>query len=304
MKNLARLLIFFSLVFVVVFIFVTLLYFLSSWIDAVRVVSQNPEQADALITSAKRALPVTLFIVILLSLSYSVRRKIHAVLSIITVFVLSVAFCAGFFIGIERVEVYDPTLQVPDKMGSRAGLILSQLDTDIILLRGDPVSGSMVEFPRVIAFPELPLVYQETALGPRNTVLSLPLEGKAPWFMQSILMDFSLITRELESRFGDGLFSFIIFGAALLLLLASLRFILELSSWPMANLFLGALVFRLILSLVIFLGTREVMDFLMIFADGRFPEFLVAPGIFLILGALILLYTFLVTVARKRRADA
>ena len=303
MKNLARLLIFYSLSFVIAFVFVLVLRFLSSWIDAVRIIYQNPERADVIIAAAKMALPVALFLTIMLSLSYSVRRRISPFVSITLVFILSCVFYSAFFIGIERIEVYDPTLEIPANLNSEAGLILSQLDTDIILLRGGGDSGGVAEFPRVIAFPERPLVYQEAALGPRNTVLSLPLEGKAPWFVQSMLMDFSLLAREFESRYIEGLFSFLFFGAALFLLLASLRFVMELSSWPMANLFLGALCFRLILSLVIFLRAADVIDFLNTFANGYFEQNLIAPIVFMILGLLILLYTFMVTMARRRRSD-
>jgi len=297
MKNLARLIIFFSLAFVILFICSGFFRFLSSWIDSVRVISNDTERGGMLLSSFSAALPISLFIGILLALSYSVRRKIPAVSSIITVFLLSVIFCYGIFFGIERIRVYDPGFLVNSGPQKRSGLILSQQDTRVVLL-GD--SNTPAGYPRVLAFPERPLVYQESALGPVSATITLPIEKNAPWFIQSILIDFSLTAREFDTRYAGDPLSFLAYVCSLLLFLACLRFLFGLSSWPMANLLFGFLVFRLVLSLVVFLNSTEVQTFLITFANKRIPDYLTVPFVFLVLSAAVILYTFLAFLARRK----
>ncbi|MCL2479175.1 MAG: hypothetical protein FWF22_06720, partial [Treponema sp.] len=119
MKNLARLIIFYSLAFVLLFICSGFIEFLSSWIDSVRVISSNTEQGGLLLSAFTTALPISLFLTILLALSLSVRLKIHAVAGILTVFVLSVVFCLGFWLGIGRMQAWDPGLQVNSGLDRR-----------------------------------------------------------------------------------------------------------------------------------------------------------------------------------------
>jgi hypothetical protein len=85
----------------------------------------------------------------------------------------------------------------------------------------------------------------------------------------------------------------------MILLLSSLRFVLDLSSWPLANLFCGALVFRGILAFQTFIDSRSVQTFIIAFFDNRIDGALLSPIIFAGLGLLTLLYTFLVGVARN-----
>ena len=295
MKNLARLTIFFSLSFIIFFLSSGLFRFLAFWIDAARVMSLGHEQGGSIIAAMRRALPASLFITILLSLSYTVRRRIPAFLSIFLIIVLSCLFTLGFSLGIERFRSVNPSLENSSTIRARPGLILSRRDTAMILLRE---SGD-VNGPRVISFPEHPLMYQESPLGPNNSMLTLSFLDRTPWFVQSILIDFSLTAREFSARLGEGLGSFFIYAGSLILLLSSLRFVMELSSWPMANLFLGALVFRFILSLGVFLNTPETIAYINMFLNGRIPDSLIVPFVFCALASLILIYTLLVYLARR-----
>ena len=294
MKNLARLIIFFSLAFVILFICSGFFRFLSAWIDSVSTISAETEQGGILLASFSWALPVTLFLTILLALSFSVRKKISAVPGIITVFLLSVIFCLGFYYGMERMSSYDPSFRFDAGLSRSRGLILSQLDTDMVIL-GD------TGFPRVVSFPERPLLYQETGSGPASAIVSLPMESKVPWFVQSILIDFSLTSAELNNRFSRGIISFLAYAGSLLLLLSCMRFLFEISAWPMANFFLGALVFRLVLSLGVFLNTDEVKHFLVSFVNNRIPDYLVIPLAFLIISVIVIPYTIMAFFIRQGR---
>ena len=299
MRKSARLIIFYSLFFIILFILSCLLRFLGFWIDSVRIFSNNLEQGGILIESIKLALLPAVFLTILFSLSYAARKEISVLASILLITILSVVFYTGFFFGIERLKAYDPVLNMPESISKRAGFILTQLDTDLIFLREQTNTPG---FPRIISFPEQPLLYQEEALGPNYSVFSLDIGAKNAWFLESILIDINLSSRDLESRFGEELISFLIFCFSLFFLLSSLRFLFDFSAWPLANLFLAALIFRLILSLNVFLNTSDVKIFLDAFVDGRLQENFIIPAVFCILSIVILLYTFLSFLARLSRS--
>jgi hypothetical protein len=92
------------------------------------------------------------------------------------------------------------------------------------------------------------------------------------------------------------------YAGALIFLLVSLGFILKLSNWPLANLFLGCLAFRGVLAAETFLNSPEIQDLFAEFLENRLPLSYTVPLIFCVFGVMINLYTFLVFLAR-RRAD-
>jgi hypothetical protein len=318
MKKVARLVIFFSLTFIVLLVFSVIFRFFAFWIESVKTVSNIMDtERTALITIIRRALPETLFLSILFSLSYSVRNKIPALISIVLLFVLSGTFSLGFFMGVEKIEamgipVFSSFPLTADNIELRPGIILSTRDMDMILLKEEaglfgsssgPGRTAFSGFPRVISFPERTLIYQETPISRDTTFFNLPLGEKIPWFFQSILIDFNLTARELDSRYKEGLVSFFLHGFSLILLLISLRFLFGLSSWPLANLFFGAIAFRGILSLEIFLITPETEVMIRSFLGDGIESFLIPPLVFLTLSALLILYTVLAFLARRSKEE-
>jgi uncharacterized membrane protein (Fun14 family) len=302
MKNLAKLALFFSISFIIVFLCSAVLYFLGLWVDAVRMVSLDAEQSANLITSLSRALPIALYISILLTLSYTARRKMPIPLSIITIIVFSALFSIGFSLGIRQIEGLNFTLESGASVRGRPGLILSRQNNAMVLLKE---SGNALG-PRVVSLPGRPLYYQEVPMGPNNTVLALPalpFNDKTPWIIQSMLIDFTLTSREFDARFKEGIIPFAIYAGALIFLLASLRFLLEASSWPLANLFLGALAFRGILALDTFLNAKEIKTLLVSFIGNKLPPSFITPLAFCALGLLVILYTLLVHLARGKGAE-
>ena len=297
MKNLARLTIFFSLCFAVLFLAAIMLGFLSSWIDMAKVIPTGAKPGEDVTELAWKALPAALYLSILLSLSLSARRNMRIPLTLVCILVLGCVFTAGVSLGISRAGVLKPALQPISPIEGRPGLILSRADNTIILLkRSNEIRGS-----RVVSIPGRPLIYQEVPVGPNNTILNLPalpFGEDTPWLIRSLNIDFSLCAGELKTRLGDSFVSFGAYAFSLILLLASLRFLLELSQWPLANLFLGALVFRLILTLEIFLNTREISALIGSFLTGRVPPMLITPLVFGALAVLIIIYTLLTRIAR------
>jgi hypothetical protein len=165
---------------------------------------------------------------------------------------------------------------------------------------------SNIEGPRVVSLADRPLAYQEVPRGPDNTILALPpipFRNETTPLLNSLVVDFALSARQFEERRNAGFIPFLIYSFSLIFLLVSLRFVLETSRWPLANLFWGALVFRGILSLETFLNGREVQAFLESFLENRLEPSLITPAIFGALGLIILFYTALTYPARKRRGN-
>ena len=268
-----------------------------------RVVHAGTGAAEDAAQLAWRALPIALYLSILLSLSYTARHKMHVLMSIAGIAALSMLFTCGFSLGISKAEAMKPVLTPTAPLQAGPGLILSRSENVIILLK----DSTEPQGPRVASFPGRPLIYQEVPLGPNNNILGLPalsLGDEAPWTVRSMDIDFSLCAAELETRLEHSFFSFAAYTFALILFLASLRFILELSQWPFANLILGALVFRGILALERFLNSQEVASLIDSFLTNQVPPLIITPLVFSVLGILIILYTLLTHIAARRpRSD-
>ena len=302
MKNIAKLTLFFSLNFTILFLAAILLALLSAWIDFARFIPLGAWYGATIRELAWSAIPVALYLSILLTLSYTARRTIPIPLAIAGILVLACVFSMGISFGISRAGPLEVTFRPVSSLQAEPGLILSRSGNAMILLR----ESADIWGPRVVSLPGQPLIYQEVPLGPNNTILTLPplpFEDNTPWFVRSLAIDFALSTAELRGRLEDSLFSFAIYAFSLVLLLASMRFILGLSHWPLANLFLGALAFRGIVGLEGFLNAREINAMIDSFLPGQLPPMFITPAIFGALALLVIFYTLLIRIVRPRRSE-
>jgi hypothetical protein len=301
-KNLARLALFFSITFGVVFITAAAARYITGQIEGARMIpALAGKPLAALFSALEWALPAAVYISVLLGLSYASRGGIPAPQTMVCLFVLGGLFSLGLSLGVLRADASGavPAAAVRSTLGE-PGLILSQGETVIVLLE-DPREerGS-----RVVSLPGRPLIYQEVPVGADNTIITLPLipfKTQNNYFIFNLLLDFSLTAKQFETRLNQGLISFIVYVLSLILLLVSLRFIMDLSIWPLANLFLGALAFRGILALESFINSEEIFTLIRAFLGQRIPEFLIIPLIFSGLSLLIILYSVLTSLARDRR---
>ena len=300
MKNFAKLMLFYSLTFVALFLAAFLLVYLSSWLSMLR---SFPTEALELENTAEiswRTLPALLYFSILLTLSYTARKKMPVAFAMIGILIMGSVFAVGISLGLSRTEAIRPIFRPVSFTHSESGLIFSRSDIDIVLLG----ENSDARGPRLVSMPGQPLTYQQVPMGPNNTILSLPelpFGADSSLFFQSIATDFSLSARELKSRFDESFISFAIYVLSLILFLASLRPIIGPTQWPLANLFIGAFVFRLILTMETFLNAREINALLAYSMGERFPPAAITPLIFCIMSALIILYSFLAHLARPRK---
>jgi hypothetical protein len=298
MKNIARLALFFTVSLAGIFVLSSLVRFLHLRIDLIRTLPpQDSRFHDELFTAARWSLPLSLYGSLLLSLSYTVRRRIFAPAAMPCLFILISAFSLGIFLGIEAFPRLS-SFSVPARPLGNPGLILTQADNALVLIQPSDSWG-----PRVVSIPGQPLRYQELPRGPDGRPISLPpvpFRANISWVLQSLDIDLSLVSRQLIGRFDTGILPFMVYLCALSFLLISLRFVLGLSRWPLANLFLGALIFRGILALETFLMTPEPLEILNGFFGDLIPPLYLVPLVFVFLGFLVCLYTLLSYLARKR----
>jgi hypothetical protein len=303
-KNFARLVIFFSLSFAALFLLTTIVRYLQIRIDTVRRFPPGPDRPlEDLFFAIRWALPATIYTSLLFGLSYSVKQRIFAPLSVFCLVALTTALSFAAFTASDRLASLPglPGMVSPAKSLGAPGLILRQGDNAMVLLgRSGETRG-----PRVVSIPGSPLNFQRSP-GSGNSVLNLPsvpFRTDTAWFLQSLIIDFSLAGRQIADRFAEGPLFFLIYAAALIFLLASLRFILGIGNWPLANLFLGALVFRGILALEIFLNSPEIHGFLAGFIGDTIPPSLISPLVFCFLGFLVCLYSGLSFLAVRKSDD-
>jgi len=289
-KKLARLVLFYSISFIVVFSLFAVFRILSLWTGAARSLSGEAAELGSIVPVLKTALPAALYIDMLMSLSYTVRKKIAAPLAMLALMVLSGAFTLGISMGIQRVDGLDLRLPAPPKTAGREGLILSSHGTTMVLL------GQGAASPRVLVYPRRLLVYQ--AAQEDGPLPALPFQDRRSPLMDSIVADLGRSGRQFSERFAGGLREGGAYAGALIFLLASLRFILDLSGWPLVNLFLGALAFRGVLALEGFVTSDAVSSVLFSVIGNRLPAEFIVPAVFAALGLLVIVYAMLTALAR------
>jgi hypothetical protein len=305
-KSLARLALFFSLGFAVLFLVSTGLRFLAIRVGWVQTLSLERETLLVeLITAAHWALTFTLYGGILFGLNFAVRNKVFAPISILCIFVLSTGLVYGISLALESWENVPPAKTATPPLGG-PGVILSNATgssaTTLILLQGSAQPGGA----RVVAMPGRPLQYQAEFVGRDQALLSLPpapFSDDTPWFLKSLSIDLRLSAENLQRRLNDGIPSFLIYIGALIFFLCSCMFIQKISVWPLASLFLGCLAFRGILTLELFFNSPEMQDVFDSFLQSRLSQSLVVPIIFAGFGLLIYLYSFLVFIAKRQSSN-
>ena len=302
MKNFAKLAINFSIWFVLIFLTAAGFRFLALHINWIKTLPPRPETSLTLVIAAAGwALTLALFSTILFSLSYSARRNYSALISVVTIMGLSMFFCVGISAVVKNWESVPPAQTAPIRLGND-GLILSNAlnrnETSVILLKGNTESLG----PRVTSRPDQPLIFQETAVA-SSYLPPVPFGDDTPWFLKSLAIDIRLNSDVFHNKFTEGFFSFLLYAGSLIFLLSSLGYIIKISAWPLVNLFLGLLIFRGILALQTFINTPEMQVTISSFLKGGIPVSFAIPLIYVGLGVLMHLYSFLVFITRRRPAD-
>jgi hypothetical protein len=303
-KGLARLILFFTLCFILTLFLSSLFIFSGRLLDgAVHIPALPLALIPAFLESLRACIPGTVYITLLLTLSYAARRGIPSPLTFVCLFTLILSASAAVYLGSVRASRVDSPArkETPKTLGS-AGLILSQGNISIVLLE-DP---GKEKGPRVVSIPGQRLIYQSLPAGPGNQIPPLPpavFTAPLPYFLRSILLDFSIAYARYETLLAQNLYYFIAYLAAVSLFLCSLGFLFKISVWPLANMFIGALAFRGILALETFINSREVLELLNEYIENSIPRPLISALILSLASALIILYSLLACLARRRPLD-
>jgi hypothetical protein len=298
-KNLAKLILSFTFSFIVILILAGLAGVLRSWANTA--VLFPPAAVPALSTILVLALPVSFYFSLLFGISYSSRRRIPYVVSLAVLLALSLGLATAASIGLSRLEkMNSPNLAVPP-VPVQPGLVLTitpgDTPTRAVLL------GAGTESARVLSLPGQALFFEPASTSYRARQVRLPFREERNGSLSGISADFAGSARTFKAWFDAGLVPFAVYAGSLSLFLISIGCLVNISFWPLANLFFGALVFRGALALEHFLNTAETHQLLSSFAGNIIPESLINPVIFTVLGILILLYSGLVYLARGRRGE-
>jgi hypothetical protein len=301
--KLLKLLLFYSLCFAFLFIVTTGLRFIMLRVEWIRTLS--PEQGAPLVDlliAARWSLSLCLYGGILVGLSYIVRKGVFAPLALVFVAALTLGFIWGIGLLLDNME-HVPSAKTRNQPLGEPGVILSNTilpsGTVIVLLEGPAnPSGS-----RVVATPGKPMLYQTEFAGKNLAITDLPpapFVDDCPWFLKSLAIDLRLNAGLLRQHVDSGPLPYIINTGSLIFILCSFIFILKLSHWPLANLFVGCLAFRGMLALEMFFNTPEMQSIFSSFLENRLPVSLAVPLIFCGAGVLIYLYSLLIYLVKGR----
>ncbi|MDR2658543.1 MAG: hypothetical protein LBC27_00930 [Spirochaetaceae bacterium] len=299
MRNFARFLIFLGLCFIFIFIISFGIALLHCWIDDIsHVPAANGILLKDILEKERWILPFTLYLTIIFSVVYGKKQRIAAPFVFILIIIISGTFTFITSRGIENVirmtappiAINHGTLGSPGLILSRTGIIITLLD------QPSDETGS-----RVVSIRDKPFIYQKIPEGADGEIINLPpvpFRGKKTWFSTGIVYELSISGRQIAERFNEGTVPFLSWMLALTILLVSLGIVSGISSWPLANIFLGLLAFRGILAFEVFLNSVETMEYLKEFARGILPDIFITPAILTLIAALILLYCLLLFLAR------
>ena len=300
MKNLAKLLLFFSLSFTIIFLAATGIRFLTLWVEWVRYLPPKPESSlTLLITAAHWALSLTMYFTILLNLSYAARKNYSIPVTMISVIIVSLFLNFGISFLLYNWK-HVPPAEVTGRQMGESGLILSSSlnknEAAVILLKGtaEPLG------PRVTSIPDRPLMFHESTANVNISLPPIPFGDDTPWLLQSAIIDLRLNAEQLQQRFNESFLSYFIYVGALIFMLSSLGFIIKLSVWPLANLFLGILAFRGVLALETFLNSPEMRDVFGSLPGNIMSNVMAVPIIFFFFALLVNTYSILVFIAKRR----
>jgi hypothetical protein len=265
----------------------------------------QPEALQNEVAAAVRwALSFALYCSIILGICFTSRERVFALPAVICMIVLAVGFAYGVSLGLENMQgMVVKKITTPPVGGP--GLILANpmrpTGTAVVLLDGPSRPGGA----RVVVMSDRPMLYQETFPG-KDASLAIPLAPlgeESPWIFKSIAIDLKLSAENMQRRYNEGLWSFLVYTGALVVLLVSFLFVMNLSAWPLANFFLCCLAFRGVLSLEILLNLPDTQNFFNSLLQDYLPLSAVVPMIFCITGLLIYLYSFLTYLAKRKTSN-
>jgi hypothetical protein len=285
--------------FTLVFLISSAISFLQMWVSAaISIPSDSYIELYKLFDKIRWTIPLSFYVTILFSMNHALRIKVHPALSFLCVGVLS---CGFVFSAFSFYNVTLPPVNVESKTLGSAGLMLSNGTTVFVLLdKPDLDTGS-----RVLATKGEPLVLQTSDESDSFVHLPPPpFSQNSNRLFDDLWLDFSFSAQNIYKHFESGLNSFLIWIVPLAVILICLSFMFNVGVWPLANLFLCAIFFRLVLLLEVFINRDYVQEFLKEFSKGAISANFMSPLVFSILATLLLAYVVLMHFAEEKGKNA
>ena len=304
MKNVAKLALFLSVSFILILICGVFLSLLEDWTNSALVFPPNSDAfgvfTGKLTNYLSSSLPAAFYLSILLGLNYAARRRIFYPAAFAVILVFGVALGFGGFFGLENLNRIGFSVEIkkPDMTPAKPGFILNTGGASQMVFLGDPYKSGSAR--AVLSFNKS-LSFQDDNTPLAGVRLPFAIENRG--FLNSISRDLKNSTRVFSGRFQNGLISYCIYTGTLAAFLISLSCLVNISFWPLANLFFGILAFRGVLALESFLGQESIHAILVSFAGKIVGEPFINPVIFCIMTILILLYSGLIYLSRGRGND-
>lgn len=308
MKSVARLILFFSITFILLLLVSGTLLFFSQWIqNSFRVPVQGFAAGNELFWALKKALSFTLHGTLLLSLSYSVRKSVGALPTLLILTLGGTLLTAGITEGLRTLSASPASAALlsmaytPRTLGEsgliRAYTTESGSTIQAVLSGAGEAGGNLIAMEgtntlRRIDFPAPGTVVWKNPFDRGSIGVSRTLEG-----------ELFLSSDRFFHRADQGWLSILMVAGTLSLFLASFQFILRLTAWPLANLFLGALLFRFLVLLEQGIYSEEATQFMGALSRFLLPESLMAPVALLALAVLLNTYTLLLYLSQDRRSS-
>ena len=307
MRKLAKLILFFSVTFVIIFAAATCLKFLALRVDWAKNLPPRPETALTLIIAAAHwALSLTLFSSILLTTNYFVRKNHLPLTSIVCIMLLAFGFTFGISLMLEHWKSVPPAQTAGVQLGGKGMILSNSMNrnvTAVVLLEGTANPYG----PRVMAIPGQPLAFHETLpidhAGANLILPPVPFGDDTPWFFESLVIDIRLNAQVFQRKFSENIFLYLLYVGSIIFLLCALGYVIKFSVWPLANLFLAIFAFRGILALGTFFNSPEMQETINSFLNNLIPAAFALPIFFIIIGVLVHTYSIMATIVKRRVDD-
>ena len=302
MKNVAKLALFLSISFIGVLLLSSAAALLQDWADAVLLFPPEGGISGSIAGYLRASIPAAFYLSILFALTYAARRRVAYPAAFILILVFILALSGGAFLALENLGSMGFTAKAARLPADPAkpGFILHRgaLSGYQTVFLEDPYksSGAVVNLTQGQS-----LTYQSQ--GALYGKTKLPFFTEKTGIFNSIAKDLERSSAVFNVWFKNGVLSYGVYAGSLAVFLLSLGCLFNISFWPLANLFLGALIYRCILAMENFLNQNNIHDMLSSFAGKFIHHSLINPVIFYILSILILLYSGLIYLARGRGRD-
>jgi hypothetical protein len=302
-KNAVRLLIFTFTSFTIVFALSAVLSFLHLWIVAAATIPVERFITLNSVTSYLHwTVPLSFYLALLLSINYALHNNVHRLLAFIMVCAISGGLTFAVSKGLDMADRMDaPPFLVNSGTLGGAGLLLRHGDVAVTLLDSpsNPDGGRVVSIPGRSIFDGYEAGGGDAA-GGVPPLPPAPFSLATNWFFEDMYTDCALSAAQFRGRFENGVIPFITWMIPLEALLVSLAFIFNVGAWPLSNLFLGAVMFRLTLWFEVFINSKDIQAYLNNFFRGMVPLDSISPLIVAVLGGLFLLYLILMYLAVEK----